>query len=144
MRNLKILLKVVGAIQVVLGLLYLFAPAFFLETIGHSVPEDDIFYPLGMLAARFLGYGIAFIYISRDPLVHRLWISVMIFIQLIDLAVGVFYTATDAVALSDSFFPMFNATWIAALLYIWRPRPEEAKLDRANVTTFESQSSSGT
>ncbi len=125
MRNLKILLKVVGAIQIVLGLLYLFAPAFFLETIGHSVPEDDIFYPLGMLAARFLGYGIAFIYISRDPLAHRLWISIMIFIQLIDLAVGVFYTATDVVALSDSFFPMFNATWIAALLYIWRPRTEE-------------------
>ena len=48
----------------------------------------------------------------------------MIFIQLVDLAAGVFYNATGVVDLSDSWFPMFNATWIAALLYLWRPRPE--------------------
>jgi hypothetical protein len=126
MKNLKILLNLVGAIQIILGLLYLFAPAFLLESIGHSVPEDDIFYPLGMLAARFLGFGIAFIYIARDPLQHRLWINIMIVIQLVDLAVGVFYTATDAVALSDSAFPMFNAIWISVLLCLWRPgQPSE-------------------
>jgi len=124
MRNLKILLRLVGAIQIALGLFYLFAPAFLLEAIGHSVPEDDIFYPLAMLGARFLVVGVVFIYIARDPMQHRLWISAMIFIQLVDLAAGVFYTATDAVALSDSWFPMFNATWIAGLLYLWQPRPE--------------------
>lgn len=91
-----------------------------------SVPEDDIFYPLGMLAARFLAFGIAFIYIARDPVQHRLWISFMILVQLIDLAVGVYYTATGVVALSDSLFPMFNATWIAGLLYLWYPRSESA------------------
>ncbi len=63
MRNLRILLRVVGAIQIVLGLFYLLAPAFFLEAIGHSVPADDIFYPLGMLASRFLVFGVVFIYI---------------------------------------------------------------------------------
>jgi len=128
MNKLKILLRLVGTIQIVLGLLYVLAPTFLLESIGHSVPEDDIFYPLGMLAARFLAYGAAFIYIARDPIQHRLWISLMILIQLIDLAVGVFYTATDAVALADSAFPMFNATWIAGLLYLWQPRP--ARLSR--------------
>jgi hypothetical protein len=124
MRNLRILLRLVGAIQIVLGLFYLFAPTFFLEAIGHSVPPDDIFYPLGMLAARFLVFGVVFIYIARDPIAHRLWIIAMIFIQVIDLAVGVFYTATGVVLLSDSLFPMFNATWIAGLLYLWRPRTE--------------------
>lgn len=124
MRNLKVLLRVVGGIQIILGLLYLFAPALFLETIGHSLPSDDIFYPLGMLASRFLVFGAVFMYIARDPVQHRLWITAMIFIQLIDLAVGMFYTATGAVALSDSFFPMFNATWIAGLLYMWRPRQD--------------------
>ena len=124
MRNLKILLRLVGAIQIVLGLFYLFAPTFLLESIGHSVPQDDIFYPLAMLGARFLVFGIVFIYIARDPIQHALWITAMIFIQLIDLAAGVFYTATGVVDLSDSWFPMFNATWIAALLYLWRPRPE--------------------
>jgi hypothetical protein len=117
---------VVGGIQIVLGLFYLLAPAFFLEAIGHSVPADDIFYPLGMLASRFLVFGVVFIYISRDPVQHRLWITAMIFIQLIDLGVGIFYTATGVVELSDSFFPMFNATWIAGLLYLWRPRVDSA------------------
>ena len=126
MKKLRILLRLVGGIQIALGLFYLFAPAFFLEAIGHSIPEDDIFYPLGMLAARFLVFGVVFIYISRDPEQHSLWITAMIFIQLIDLAVGVFYTATGVVALSDSLFAMFNATWIAALLYFWRPKPEVA------------------
>lgn len=127
MRNLRILLRVVGGIQIILGLFYLFAPAFFLEAIGHSVPMDDIFYPLGMLASRFMVFGVVFIYIARDPVQHRLWITAMIFIQLIDVAVGVFYTATGVVELSDSLFPMFNATWIAALLYLWRPRPDSAR-----------------
>jgi len=126
MRNMKILLRLVGAIQIVLGLFYLFAPAFFLELIGQSVPQDDIFYPLGMLAARFLVFGVVFIYIARDPIQHRLWITAMIFIQLIDLGVGVYYTATGTVALSDSAFAMFNAIWIAGLLYLWRPRTESA------------------
>jgi len=127
MRNLRILLRLVGGIQIILGLLYLFSPAFLLEAIGHSVPQEDIFYPLGMLAARFLVFGVVFIYIARDPLQHRLWITAMIFIQLIDLAVGAYYTATSVVALSDSLFPMFNATWIAGLLYLWRPRPDSAR-----------------
>lgn len=126
MLKLRILLRVVGAIQIVLGLFYLFAPAMFLEAIGHSIPADDIFYPLGMLASRFLVLGVVFIYIARDPIQHRLWIIAMIFIQLIDLAVGIFYTATGVVELSDSLFPMFNATWIAALLYLWRPRVDSA------------------
>ena len=123
MKKLRILLRVVGVIQIALGLFYLFAPAFFLEAIGHSIPQDDIFYPLAMLGARFLAYGIVFIYIARDPEPNVLWITAMIFIQLVDLGAGVFYTATGVVALSDSLFPMFNATWIAALLYLWRPRP---------------------
>ena len=126
MLKLRILLRVVGAIQIVLGLFYLFAPAIFLETIGHSIPADDIFYPLGMLGSRFLVLGVVFIYIARDPVRHHLWIIAMIFIQLIDLAVGIFYTATGVVELSDSWFPMFNATWIAALLYLWRPRVDSA------------------
>ena len=124
MKKLRILLRLVGGIQIVLGLFYLLAPSFFLEAIGHSIPQDDIFYPLGMLSGRFLVFGVVFIYIARDPVQHRLWIIAMIFIQLIDLAVGVYYTATGVVALSDSLFPMFNAVWIASLLYLWRPRPE--------------------
>ena len=119
MKKLTILLRVVGVIQIVLGLLYLFAPAFVLAAMGHTVPESDLFYPLAMLAARFIAYGIAFIYISSDPMQHKLWINFMILIQAIDLLAGIFYTATGVVSLELSGFAMFNASWIIVLLYLF-------------------------
>ncbi|WP_212744635.1 hypothetical protein [Bathymodiolus heckerae thiotrophic gill symbiont] len=46
----------------------------------------------------------------------------MIFIQLIDLMVGIFYTSTGILSIADSAFPMFNATWIMVLLWLWKPK----------------------
>ena len=121
MKKLNYLLKFIGAIQIILGMAYLFAPALFLHSMGHSIPQPDIYYPLGMLAARFIAYGIALLIISSSPAQHVLWINVMILIQLIDLAVGIFYTSIAVIPLSLSAFPMFNATWIILLLVLWRP-----------------------
>ncbi|VAW42447.1 hypothetical protein MNBD_CHLOROFLEXI01-3739 [hydrothermal vent metagenome] len=81
-------------------------------------------YPLGMLAARFLAYGVGMFYIARDPEKYLFWINNMIFIQAIDLAVGVFYTATGVIAVQDSAFPIFNAIWIIVLLALWRPKTQ--------------------
>lgn len=117
----RIALRVVGSIQIVLGLAYLLAPDQFLATMGHSQPAADLLYPLGMLSARFLAYGIGLWIISADPVKHILWIRLMAFIQLIDLAVGVFYTATGVVPISLSAFPMFNAIWIGLLFVFWKP-----------------------
>ena len=119
MKKLTILLRVVGVIQIALGILYLFAPEFLLASMGHTVPKPDIFYPLAMLSARFIAYGIAFIYISSAPMQHKLWIYFMILIQAIDLSAGIFYTATGVVTLELSGFAMFNATWIMVLLYLF-------------------------
>lgn len=116
------LLRIVGALQIVLGALYLFAPDFLLRAMGHSVPHADIHYPLAMLASRFIAYGIAFMYIARDPLPNRLWIYMMVLVQAIDLGAGMFYTSTGVVHLSLSGFPMFNAAWIIILLVLWRPQ----------------------
>ena len=120
--KLTILLRVIGFIQIVLGILYLFAPAFFLESMGHSIPEADIFYPLAMLSARFIAYGLAFIYISKEAIKHKPWIYFMILIQAIDLSAGIFYTATGVISLELSGFAMFNATWIMILLYLFSNR----------------------
>jgi len=125
MKKMTYLLYVVGAIQIILGIFHLFAPEFFLKNTGHSIPEADIYYPLAMLAARFIAYGIAFIYIAKAAAEHVLWIKFMILIQLIDLGAGVFFTMTGVVPLADSAFPMFNATWIAVLLFLWMPKNEE-------------------
>lgn len=110
---LSILLRIVGAIQIALGLGYLFAPVALLRVVGHSAPSPDLLYPLGMLAARFLAYGVGFWIAAGEPARHALWIRLMVLIQAIDLGVGVFYTANGVVPLTTSAFPMFNAAWIA-------------------------------
>jgi hypothetical protein len=122
MKKMTYLLYLIGAIQIILGGFYLFSPEFFLQSIGHSIPQDDIYYPLAMLAARFIAYGVAFLYIAKDPLKYILWIKFMVLIQLIDLGAGVFYTLSGVVNLADSAFPMFNATWMILLLLLWMPK----------------------
>jgi len=122
MKKLTWLLRIVGGIQILLGIFYLFVPDFFLLSMGHSTPEADIHYPLAMLAARFIAYGIALIYISSAPVQHRLWIYFMVLIQAIDLAAGIFYTVSGIVPVSLSGFPMFNASWIIVLLLLWQPK----------------------
>jgi hypothetical protein len=127
MKKITWLLRLVGAIQIVLGILYLFTPGFLLSSMGHSVPPPDLNYPLAMLAARFIAYGAAFFLIASNPVEYRLWINMMVLIQCIDLGAGVFYTLTGVVSLSLSGFPMFNAAWISLLLLLWNPRNVEAK-----------------
>lgn len=121
MRKLQVLLRVVGIVQLVLGLAYLLFPHDILQAMGHSAIAADIAYPLGMLASRFLVYGALLLVIARDPAANRLLISGMVFIQIIDLAVEMFYTVQGTVGLALSAFPMFNATIIALLLWLWKP-----------------------
>ncbi|MFN8380974.1 MAG: hypothetical protein U0V02_03485 [Anaerolineales bacterium] len=121
--KLKVLLRVIGVVQLVLGLMYLLIPMNFLGMMGHSIPQPDIAYPLGMLAARFLAYGIGMLFIAREPEKQLFWINNMILIQALDLATGVFYTGTGIVNLSLSGFPMFNAALFIILLSVWRPKP---------------------
>lgn len=125
MKRMTYLLYLIGTIQLILGLFYLFAPEFFLKSIGHSIPEPDINYPFAMLASRFIAYGAALYYIAKEAEKHVLWIKFMVLIQIIDLAAGIFYTLSGVVNIIDSAFPMFNATWIIVLLLWWMPKEED-------------------
>lgn len=120
--KLKALLIAVGVVQLVLGLAYLFVPHELLRWMGHSIPANDLNYPLGMLAARFLAYGLGMFVIARAPHRHLFWIQNMVLIQAIDLTVGLFYTFVGTIPLKLSAFPMFNAVLIAVLLWLWRPK----------------------
>lgn len=124
--KLKVLLRVIGVVQLVLGAFYLFLPLQFLSMQGLSMPSADNAYPLGMLAARFLAYGIGMLVIANAPEKNSFWINNMILIQAVDLAVGVFYTATGIVSLPHSIFPMFNAALFIVLLSLWRPKVARA------------------
>jgi len=126
MRKLQVVLIIIGVVQIVLGVLYLFFPMQFLAFMGSGVTELDIAYPLGMLAARFLAYGVGMFTIARDPARNIFWINNMIFIQAVDLAVGAYYTFAGVVSLQNSAFPMFNATVFIVLLTLWRPKTPTA------------------
>lgn len=102
------LMRLVGIVQLLLGVLYLAVPDWLLAAMGHSAIAADIRYPLGMLAARFLVYGAALLWAARQPQAHRPWIWGMVAIQLVDLVVGVSHTLAGSVPLSLSGFPMFT------------------------------------
>lgn len=121
MKKVKVLLLVVGIVQIVLGLLYMLMPNATLHWMGHSTVADDIAYPLGMLSSRFIVYGALLLLASRSPAEHRLLIVGMVWIQIIDLAVGLYFTLQGTVGIALSGFPMFNATVIALLLWLWMP-----------------------
>lgn len=122
-----VFLRVVGCVQLALGIAYLFMPSVVLQQMGHSAVSPDLYYPLGMLAARFIAYGVGFLIISRQAEKHALWVALMAAIQAIDLSVGVFYTATGVLSLQLSAFPMFNAVWIGATCAVWFHRQQPLK-----------------
>jgi len=116
----KALCYFIGVVQLILGALYLFAPQYFIAWQGLSEIGQDINYPLGMLAGRFIVYGLGMFVIASDPMRYRIWADGMIAIQAIDLAVGLFYTATGVVPIAHSGFPMFNATMLIIGLVLVR------------------------
>ncbi|EPJ53083.1 MAG: hypothetical protein OFPI_11840 [Osedax symbiont Rs2] len=128
MKALPIILRVIGVIQIVLGLFYLLAPNYLLQAMGHSVPEVDIQYPLAMLASRFLLLGAVMLYIAKAPYRYVLWIKVMVLIQCIDLAAGILHTGLGHVEISLSGFAMFNASWMIVLLLLLMPKANSDKM----------------
>jgi|FLOH01.1.fsa_nt_gi hypothetical protein len=116
MNKLKTVCYVIGVAQIVLGVLFLFAPGPFMAWMGLAVPPQDTGYMLAMFAARLLVFGGGMFVIARQPNEHRFWIDAMIGIQIIDAAAGAFYTATNIVPIDASAFPMFNAVVFAILL----------------------------
>lgn len=122
MKKLQILLIIIGVVQLVLGALFLFAPQAIMGWMGLTVPAADAGYILGMLAARFIAFGLGMFWIARAPEQNLFWINNMILIQAIDLAVGIYYTATGVIDISSSAFAMFNATIFIILLLLWRPK----------------------
>lgn len=132
MTYLRIVLAIIAVSQLVLGILTLTAPIFFFTAMGLTAPPADTAYIVGMLAARFLVLGAVFALLLRRDHAEPLWLQSMVAIQVIDLAVGAYYTALGVIPLSVSAFPMFNAALLIALLTIgMRRRPRAGVMQRS-------------
>lgn len=105
-------IRFIGVIQIILGIGYGLFMSSFLGAMGHSIPNSDIQYQFGMLAARFVTYGAMLIYIAPKYTSYRLILKGMAIIQGIDLLFGIILTIGGSITLQQSGFPMFNAIWI--------------------------------
>lgn len=103
----------IGLSQIVLAVLYFAVPAGFVAWQGLTPPAPDAGYPLAMLAARFLVYGIGMFHIARDPAGNLFWARGMVAIQLIDLVAGAAYLATGIITPATALLPMINAALFA-------------------------------
>jgi len=116
------ILWLIAISQFALGALVILIPQQFFLLIGLSAPPIDNNYMLGMLGARFLAYGAGMAMLARQPSPNIFWIRNMMFIQIVDFAVGGFYFATGTIGFSVVAFPMFNAALFATLLWLWFPK----------------------
>ena len=116
MQYLRLIARLIGLSQIILGLLYFAWPLGFIAWQGLTPVAADTGYPLAMLAARFLVYGVGMFAVASDPARHAFWLFGMVAIQLIDLAAGAAYVATGVVAWQHALVPMVNATLFAAVL----------------------------
>jgi len=126
MTKLKAVLWIVAVSQLVLGVLTLLAPATFFGWMGLTIPPENNQYMLGMLAARFIAYGLGMAWLARMRTPDRFWIRNMVLVQLIDFAVGAFYLANGTISVAVAAFPMFNAALFASLLWLWGGRKDAA------------------
>lgn len=127
MRALRITLVVIGLFQLVLGALFLLAPAATPALMGMNPPAPAwANWLLGMMAARFLGYAYGMFAAARDPQAHRTWIHTMIVIQAIDWIATITYLLSGKLTLAQVSTAAFMPVLFAAALLLLRPRNQQA------------------
>src|SRR5262249_48576028 len=92
---------VIAAVQFILGLAYLFAPAPFQATLGLTHLPAWAGWPFGLLGARFLALGLGMLLVARNPAANRGWIQAMIFVQAVDWLVVMTVLLQGVVTLSQ-------------------------------------------
>ncbi|HMS95131.1 MAG TPA: hypothetical protein PKA03_07905 [Tabrizicola sp.] len=107
---------VIGLSQIVLAALSLAVPAGFVTWQGLTPPAADAGYPLAMLAARFLVYGIGMFHIARGPEGNLFWARGMVAIQAIDFAAGATFLAMGVITPATALLPMINSAIFALAL----------------------------
>ena len=117
---LKFSLYFVGVVQTGLGLTFLLTPKLYPQMVNLATAPDWVSWILVFTSARMIGVGIAMFIAAQDPIKHKLWIQIMVGLQVIDWTGTVFYIALGAVSLMQvstaSFLPLI---FIGLLLYTY-------------------------
>jgi len=121
MRLLRGTLITIGVFQLVLGTVFLAAPAATAHLLNLRPPAAPwMNWLFAMMAVRFLGYAYGMFTAAKDPARHRAWITSMIAIQAVDWIATIGYVAAGDLTLRQ-----VTAAAIAPVLFIaalWRTR----------------------
>ena len=115
---LKFSLYFIGVVQIVLGLTFLLAPTMYPKMVNLEKAPDWVSWILVFTSARMIGFGIGMFIAAQDPIKHKLWIQMMIGLQVVDWTGTVLYILLGAVTIvqvsTASFLPVI---FIGLLLY---------------------------
>ncbi|MCB0915345.1 MAG: hypothetical protein KDC23_06525 [Actinobacteria bacterium] len=125
---LKATLGVIGAIQVVLGVVLL-VPGLAVTVLDLEPAPGWTDWLLVMFAARALGFGYGMFIAARDPAAHRSWIGAMVGVQLVDWIGTIGYLIGGQVTLAQvttaAFLPL---VFVVILLARFPHRPASREL----------------
>lgn len=126
-RVLTVTLWGIAAVQAVLGLGFLIAPAQTAAVLGFSPAPGWADWLFGMMAARFLAFAYGMGLAARNPAAARPWIGAMVVIQALDWLVTLRFLLAGAVTLAQvstaSFLPVI---FVVVLLLCW-PQADDSK-----------------
>jgi hypothetical protein len=118
-RPLKLTLAVIGTFQLVLGLVFLVAPARACAALGLTPAAPGwVNWLFAMMAARFLGYAYGMFVAARQPERATAWIGTMIVIQTIDWVATIAHLVAGDVTLRQvTTASLMPALFVGALIW---------------------------
>lgn len=107
---LRITLGAIGLVQLILGIVFLFAPTQFASVLNLAVVPAWVPWMFAMFSARAIGFAYGMFIAMRQPEEHLPWIKAMIAVQAIDWIATVYFVLQGDVTLSQvssaSFLPI--------------------------------------
>jgi hypothetical protein len=107
---LRITLGAIGIVQLILGVVFIFAPAQFATVLGLATTPSWVPWMFAMFGARALGFAYGMFLALRNPQEHRDWIVAMIAVQVIDWIATIYFVLQGVVTLPQvsgaSFLPI--------------------------------------
>ena len=123
MRRLRFMLRLIGVVQLGLGLAFVLVPNRFATFQGlHPSPPGWVDWLFVMMGGRFLGYGVGMFVAARDPYRNRSWIDTMIAVQALDWIATIGYLVAGDVGLRNVTTAAFLPPLFIAALLTWHPR----------------------
>jgi len=119
---LRLTLGGIGTVQVILGIVFIFAPAQFAGLLGLKEAPEWVYWLFTMFGARSLGFAYGMFLAMRDPQRHIIWIRAMIGIQAIDWIGTIYFVATGGVTWLQVSGASFLPLLFIAVLTLRYPR----------------------